>query len=126
MIGACGADDIAAAVACPIVGIYPARGEAVLYGGAVHLAKQDEVMPDGRKSFGSIFRPGEGGAPWGGIVEGAYIRSVSQEHGVVVLPPAELDRLRLGDLAFVCPVHSCLAQDLLKGSTMVFEREKTR
>lgn len=124
LIGACGAEDIAAAVACPVVGIYPSRGEAVLYGGAVHLAKQDQVILDGRRSFGALFKPGQDGAPWGGFVEGAYIRSVSQEHGVAVLPPAELARLRLGDLVFVCPVHSCLAQDLLKGNTLIFERER--
>ncbi len=38
-IGACGEEDIAVAVACPVVATYPARNEVILYGGAVHLSK---------------------------------------------------------------------------------------
>jgi D-serine deaminase-like pyridoxal phosphate-dependent protein len=126
-LGSCSDSDIAAAVACPVVGIYPERGEAVVYGGAVHLSKQDEVMADGRGCYGAAFRSASGGVgargrpdcSWGGFVEGAYLRSLSQEHGVAVLPSDELARLRLGDLLLVCPVHSCLAQDLLRGSTKI-------
>ncbi len=119
-IGACSAGDIACAVACPVVGVHPKRGEAVVYGGAVHLSRQDQLLPGGKRSFGTVFAPpGGAGSAWGGFVPDAYVRSVSQEHGVVVLPPGELAKLKVGDLLFVCPVHSCLAQDLLRGSTML-------
>lgn len=120
LVGSCAARDIAAAVACPVAGIYPDRGEIVIYGGAVHLSKQVQVLPDGRKSFGALFRaPEADGGPWGGFIEGAWIRSLNQEHGVIVMPPAELAKMRIGDLAWVCPVHSCLAQHALMDSTLI-------
>jgi D-serine deaminase-like pyridoxal phosphate-dependent protein len=40
-LGTCGEEAIAVAVACPVVSTHPARGEAVIYGGAIHLSKED-------------------------------------------------------------------------------------
>jgi D-serine deaminase-like pyridoxal phosphate-dependent protein len=120
LVGSCSTDDIAAAVACPVAGIYPARGEVVVYGGAVHFSKQVQVLPDGRKSFGALFQAPEiEGGPWGGFIDGAWVRSLSQEHGIIVMPPEELGKVRIGDLAWICPVHSCLAQHALRGNTLI-------
>lgn len=119
-VGSCAASDIAAAVACPVAGIYPDRGEIVIYGGAVHLSKQVQVLADGKKSYGALFRaPSADGGTWGEFMEGAWIRSLTQEHGIVVMPPAELEKTRIGELAWVCPVHSCLAQHALLGNTLI-------
>ena len=39
---------------------------------------------------------------------GGFVRSLSQEHGIVHLPPEAMDRIKVGDLLMVLPVHSCL------------------
>ena len=39
-IGSCSLDEIAVAVACPVVAIHPERNEVVIYGGAVHFSKE--------------------------------------------------------------------------------------
>lgn len=114
--GSCSPGDIAAAVACPVVGVYPRRGEAVVYGGAVHLSKQSQAMPDGGTSYGAVFEMRNGA--WEGFREGAGVRGITQEHGIVRMRPEDLEALRLGDLLFLCPVHSCLAADLLRPNTV--------
>ncbi len=114
-IGACAEQDIAVAVACPVVGVYPGRREIVLYGGAVHLSKDWLELADGSPSFGRAAMPIEGG--WGPLLPGVHLRSVSQEHGIVYADvtawPGELAELRVGDVLAVLPIHSCLTADLL-------------
>ncbi len=39
-IGSCASNQIAVALACPIVARHPERNEVVLYGGAIHLSKE--------------------------------------------------------------------------------------
>ncbi len=116
VIGACQEEEIAAAVACPVVGIYPARHEIVLYGGAVHLSKDSLVREDGALSFGVIAPLTEAG--WGAHYQGAYLRSVSQEHGIVTVEPDRWSEVTaafgVGDLVAVLPIHSCLTANLLK------------
>ncbi len=114
--GSCAPGDIAAAVACPVVGVYPRRGEAVVYGGAVHLSKQSQALPEGGTSYGAVFDMRDG--RWTGFREGAEVRTVTQEHGIVRLRPGDLESTRIGDLLFLCPVHSCLAADLLRPNTV--------
>lgn len=114
--GSCSPDDIAAAVACPVVGIYPRRGETVVYGGAVHLSKQSQALPEGGTSYGAVFETADG--RWTGFLQGAEVRAVTQEHGIVRMRPQDLESTRIGDLLFLCPVHSCLAADLLRQYTM--------
>jgi D-serine deaminase-like pyridoxal phosphate-dependent protein len=120
--GACQPESVAVAVACPVVGIYPERSEAVIYGGAVHLSKQsqpamDEHLPGGPAStnFGTVFRME--GEHWDGFIPGAWVRGVTQEHGMVHMQADDLSRLRVGDLLFICPVHSCLAAHALREDT---------
>lgn len=121
--GACSPEDVAAAVACPVVGIYPERSEAVVYGGAVHLSKQSQpaitdFLPEGppETSFGAVWRMD--GQRWTGLLKGAWIRALTQEHGIVRMEKADLSRIRIGDLLFVCPVHSCLAAHALREDTV--------
>jgi D-serine deaminase-like pyridoxal phosphate-dependent protein len=42
-----------------------------------------------------------------------YVRSLSQEHGVVHLEEDAFDQVKLGGLLGVMPVHSCLVVDTL-------------
>jgi D-serine deaminase-like pyridoxal phosphate-dependent protein len=111
VIGSCGSDDLALAVACPVVATYPERGMLILYGGAVHLSK-DYAERGGIRQYGAIVEPTNSG--WSAPVEGAFVASVSQEHGIVMAPPTLLERTRVGDLMFVLPAHACLAVDALR------------
>ena len=115
--GSCTAADVAVAVACPVVAIHPERHELVLYGGAVHLSKEHLVRPDGSADYGAVALVTERG--WNTPLAGAWLRSLSQEHGVVRAEPdtfaAVFDAVQVGDLLAVIPVHSCLTADFLKG-----------
>jgi len=141
-IGSCRGEDLAVALACPVVGKYEQRGEIVIYGGAVHLSK--EALGGGavpredpgsgvgpgtslRTSSGTISNAGAGtgssrsmygclaidpGAGLGRPEPRAPVVALSQEHGVVRVPRDLWDTVAVGDLVLVYPVHACLACDL--------------
>lgn len=115
LLGSCAEDEIAAAAVCPVVGVYPRRGEAVIYGGAVHLSKQAEVLPGGEEIHGYVV-PWTGSS-WGAVKAEQYVISVSQEHGILRYG-GEVP-VRPGDLVAVLPVHSCLTANLLKDRTRI-------
>lgn len=118
-IGSCGQEELAAAVACPVVGIYPERGQLVIHGGAVHLAKESLTDEHGQPLFGKLgcleSNP-EGGLGLGPVLHQAPLATLSQEHGVVSVDldhfAGLLGDLEIGDLVLVYPVHSCLTCDL--------------
>jgi D-serine deaminase-like pyridoxal phosphate-dependent protein len=105
-VGACSPAQIAAAVACPVVAKHSARGEVVLYGGAVHLSK-DYLMLGDQRTYGLPAFPQ--GRRWSDPLPGGFVRGLSQEHGMVHLEPADFDRVRVGDLLVIIPAHVCLA-----------------
>jgi D-serine deaminase-like pyridoxal phosphate-dependent protein len=115
-IGSCTWDDVATIVACPVVAIHPERNDVILYGGAVHLSKESLRRVDGSPSFGAIVYLEEGG--WSAPISGAWVRSISQEHGIVHADDAAfaemVQRVRVGGLLGIVPIHSCLTADLLK------------
>jgi D-serine deaminase-like pyridoxal phosphate-dependent protein len=105
LLGSCAWEQVAVAVACPIVALHPERQDVVVYGGAIHLSK-DFMDYEGRPAYGLAALPE--GNRWGRPLEGAYVRSLSQEHGVIHLPPPAFEAVQPGDLLFVIPAHSCL------------------
>jgi len=109
-LGACGEEEIAAAVACPVVAVHPKRNEAVIYGGGIHLSKESVTTRSGESIFGRVCLPSAEG--WGAILPGTAVASISQEHGVVRTTPDILSRIRVGGLLAVLPVHSCLTVNL--------------
>ena len=111
-IGSCSQEDIAIAVACPVVAKHEERNEIILYGGAVHLSKDALSRDDGAVHYGLVTVLGENG--WGPAIEGAYVSSLSQEHGVVKANGQLLCQVDVGDVLLVLPVHSCLTANLLK------------
>jgi D-serine deaminase-like pyridoxal phosphate-dependent protein len=115
-IGACTADEVGLVVACPVVASYPERNDLILYGGAVHLAKDFLRREDGSLAFGAVVLLGDDG--WSAPIPGAWVRSLSQEHGIVHAEPEVFswltERVGVGDLLGVLPVHSCLTADLLR------------
>jgi D-serine deaminase-like pyridoxal phosphate-dependent protein len=113
-LGSCKEKDIAAAVACPVIGRYPERSEIVIYGGAVHLSKESVIKKNNRKIFGLVALPEKDNQEWGPIIEGTYVSSLSQEHGIVKTNRTFIKKVNVGDILMILPVHSCLTVNLLK------------
>jgi D-serine deaminase-like pyridoxal phosphate-dependent protein len=115
--GVCSERDIAIALACPVVALHPERSEVVLYGGAIHLSKDCLVDKDGNRLFGRVCLPKKNGG-WGPSVEGAYVSSVSQEHGIVKFESdGTMEGIQVGDVLMVLPVHCCLTANLMGAYT---------
>lgn len=124
MTGACHEDDIALAVACPVVAKHEERREVVVYGGAVHLSKESLAVPGDHGKPETIY--GYLAAPlvhqgqkldvsgWGRRLEQAVVTRLSQEHGIVRASEAFLRQVQVGDVLLVLPVHSCLVVNLLR------------
>lgn len=111
-LGVCTEDDLALAVACPVVGNYPRRGEVVVHGGAVHLSRDSTIAPDGKTIFGRIALPDT--SAWHLLPDDVYVASISQEHGVIKGPANVLATLGVGDLVLVIPAHACLTANALR------------
>jgi D-serine deaminase-like pyridoxal phosphate-dependent protein len=114
-IGACQEEDIAVAVACPVVATHPERTELVIYGGGIHFSKEYFIRKDGTKIFGFIAPRTTDG--WGPLIEDCYISSLSQEHGIVKVSAAFLENVNLGDMLLILPVHCCLTANLMRQYT---------
>lgn len=110
-IGSCTYDEVAAAVACPIVAIHPERNEMIIYGGGVHFSK-DSIKTDHGTSYGHIVT--QDGNGWGNPIEGMYVKGLSQEHGKIAVPSDRINDYQVGGLLYILPVHSCMTADLLK------------
>jgi D-serine deaminase-like pyridoxal phosphate-dependent protein len=111
-IGSCSIENIAVALICPIVDVYPERGEAIIRGGAVHLSKDFLTLPDGSKSFGLICPINNG--LWEQPYENLWLKSISQEHGIIGSKSNEqILVLKPGQLVAILPVHSCLMVDVM-------------
>jgi D-serine deaminase-like pyridoxal phosphate-dependent protein len=109
-LGSCEENDLAIAVACPIIGKYPYRNELVIYGGAIHLSNELIKKIDGSRSYGSIAVPTNNG--WTKTISNAYVSNLSQEHGIITADKDFIKETRIGDLIFVLPIHSCLTANL--------------
>ena len=79
-IGSCEIDDIAIRMICPVVSIYEERGEVLIYGGSVHFSK-DKLRENENDIFGYVYF----GGIWDVSNKIGYIKSLSQEHGIVKL-----------------------------------------
>lgn len=112
IIGSNELDEVAVAMACPVVAIHPNRNEIVVYGGGIHLSKDRIEDPEVGVIFGRVVE--QKGRSWGGCIPKMYLKSLSQEHGIVSVPPEQMQRYAIGDLLWVLPVHSCMAADLMK------------
>ena len=111
-IGSCTFDDIAVVMVCPVVGKNFSRKEILIHGGAVHFSK--EVLQDvhGKTHFGKLALPSKN--KWTGVIPGCYLKSISQEHGLIHCSDDLLDETQIGDVVYIYPAHSCLSADLMK------------
>ena len=114
----CTEDEIAVAVACPIVQKHKERNELIIHGGAVHFSKDHLFGADEQKFFGEMVILEENG--WSPIVDRAKLTSISQEHGVLKVNDDLIDTLNVGDVIGVLPIHSCLTANLM-GSYLSFQ-----
>jgi len=109
--GTCRASQIAVGVACPVVAVHPDRETVVVYGGAIHLNK-DFTNYRGQRAYGLVALPTDHG--WSEPLDGAYVSSLSQEHGLIHVPQPWLDSIQVGGLLVILPAHSCLAVTALR------------
>ncbi len=111
-LGSCKLEDIAVALGCPVVSIHPNRQEAIIYGGAVHLSKDQTLLPaDPDPIYGLAVN--WNGKSWDTFTLLGKVRSLSQEHGILSLTQAGCN-LKPGELVAVLPVHSCLTANLMR------------
>lgn len=142
-IGSCREEDIAVAMACPVVSKYPGERKLLIHGGAIHFSKEVLNM-EGRTVYGKgvVFHEGNilkkalaavktkgsdrsrtpekgisfAGEGWLAMGDPVYLAGISQEHGIIRDCPLRLfDGLQLGDLICLLPVHSCLTANLMGG-----------
>jgi D-serine deaminase-like pyridoxal phosphate-dependent protein len=110
-ISACTPEDIAVAVACPVVAKHKDRNEIIIIGGGIHLSKDFILNSDGKKNYGDlVFLDSVG---WGNPVQGCFLSKLSQEHGTLQVTDEVFEKIHTGDMVGVLPVHSCMTVNLL-------------
>ncbi len=120
-IGSCGLNDIAVALACPVVAKHAERSEIIIYGGGIHLSKDRLIKSDGKTIYGVPVLLNENA--WKNWDGDSYVKSLSQEHGIVKTSPEFFKKVQIGDVIGILPVHSCMNVDLA-GHYLTFENEK--
>ena len=111
-LGVCSVHAIAVAVACPVVAKNEQRKEIIIHGGAVHFSKDHLFDEGGEKFFGEMIILEESG--WSTVAGDAKLKSVSQEHGILKVDDELFDKVCLGDIVGILPIHSCLTANLMK------------
>jgi D-serine deaminase-like pyridoxal phosphate-dependent protein len=111
-IGSWSFDEIALTMLCPIVSKHKNRNELVIYGGAVHLSK-DSIVTDGHVNFGYVRKYGDSNV----CLPQNYLKSLSQEHGIIACTQEFFNQISVGDFIEVFPIHSCLAANEMRGYT---------
>lgn len=109
-IGSCEVQDIATALACPIVDIYPSRNEIAIYGGAIHFSKES-LQTNNFTHFGQPAATNKKG--WEIYDSETYLKSLSQEHGIIKCSDKIINDFSVGDTIDIIPVHSCLTAHLI-------------
>jgi len=109
-IGSCKLEQVACYLVCPVVAKNSERKELIIYGGGVHLSKESLKL-FGKPFYGLVGRLNERNEfeeyPT------SYVKSISQEHGVVATSSDTFSMVKVGDLIAIIPVHSCMAVDCI-------------
>lgn len=116
IIGACNLQNIAIALACPVVALHPKRSEIVVYGGGVHLSKdRAKLLNSDLPFFGYLAKlTPNSDAGWQILPKENYVKSLSQEHGIVKTTSEFINQIKIGDLILILPIHSCMTADLMR------------
>ncbi|MGK7390527.1 MAG: alanine racemase [Candidatus Cyclobacteriaceae bacterium M2_1C_046] len=112
-IGACEYENIAVALACPVVSKRADRDEIIVHGGAVHFSK-DHINTEKGNSFGVMTSLKENGI--GDAYPENQVVALSQEHGLIKIEnKALINDIKIGDIVGVLPIHSCLTAECMGG-----------
>jgi D-serine deaminase-like pyridoxal phosphate-dependent protein len=111
-IGSCTIDQISVAMACPIVAIHTERNEMVIYGGGVHFSKERMEVDNQGTIYGIVVEQLKKG--WSEPIPGMFVKSLSQEHGIISAPEPLISNYKIGDLLYLLPVHSCMTANEMK------------
>ena len=109
-IGSCQLDQIAVSLLCPVVMKSEERKELVIYGGGVHLSKEGLQTKQGL-IYGLVGKLNEEG--FFSIFPDTYVKSLSQEHGVIVANSGVFNKINIGDVVAIIPIHSCMTVDCM-------------
>ncbi|MGV8026857.1 MAG: alanine racemase [Anaerolineaceae bacterium] len=109
-LGVCRAEEIAVAVACPIVSKNASRHELVIYGGAIHFAKET-LRYKGRAIYGML--TGIPNEAFGSLQTDCLLTTTTQEHGIIEVSQSVFSQYQVGDVIQISPVHSCLTVQAL-------------
>jgi len=130
LMGSCGYNDIAVALAVPVAEIDRPQNKIIVHGGAVHLSKDAVKHPQYGLIYGlpvPLNISGEGEiCGWGEPLSDSYVLALSQEHGTIFLANEHLDSIQEGDVIGIMPVHSCLTANLMKGSEQFLNVQNQR
>lgn len=110
--GVCGIENIAIAVACPVVSTHPERLEATIYGGAIHFSKDFFNYQGSTMAYGYVVAVTKNG--WDDQKVIGYVKSLSQEHGILRIYETEMENVKPGEIICVLPAHSCLTVQVMR------------
>lgn len=113
-IGSCTLESIAVAMACPVVAKHPERKEIVVHGGAVHFSKDHLSFDNGTSYYGLVCQRQDKDDSWQLLPTQAYLRGLSQEHGIIAADHDFIQSVEIGSLLYILPIHSCLTANLMK------------
>ncbi len=111
-IGSCEENQIAIVLAVPIVGKSAERKEVVVYGGGVHVSKDRLETTEGT-IYGKVCWLADD--KWSRSIEGCFVKSISQEHGILNVTEDAFNKMHIGDVVGILPVHSCMMADCMGG-----------
>jgi len=70
---------------------------------------------DGVRIFGKMVELNNNG--WSKSRKGCFLKSISQEHGILRVDEKTFNSLRIGLIIGILPVHSCMTADLMGSYT---------
>lgn len=108
----CKEEDISIVVACPVIKKNIEKREIIIYGGTVHLSKES-LQINGNNSFGLVCLKvdNNGRSP---SLKNTYVSKTYQEHGTIKIDKAYINQIKIGDIIFILPIHSCITANLYK------------
>jgi D-serine deaminase-like pyridoxal phosphate-dependent protein len=101
-IGSCQLEQVALALACPVVAKNKARKELVIYGGAAHLSSEFIEFSE-LPFYGYVVRLTSEG--WEPVVD-TYLHSLSHQHGTIKASDAFFGQVQVGEVVGILPVHA--------------------
>ncbi|RLD62973.1 MAG: alanine racemase [Bacteroidetes bacterium] len=110
-IGSCELNQIAAVMICPIVAKHNDRLQIIIHGGAVHFSKEG-YSENNEIRYGQAVNMDNDLSL--SLIADTFIKSISQEHGIVQCTEDSFGKFEIGDLMVFIPIHSCLTANLMK------------